>query len=75
MERKKQNNPVTSRYYSEKDFVIGAIVFLGGFKFRLLKADEYTEKYMEDNPNEFPQASIEHILEKIIKGARGFSSL
>lgn len=49
MERKKQTNPVNQKYYCEKDFVIGAIVFLGGFKFRLLKADEYTEKYMEDN--------------------------
>lgn len=49
MERKKQTNPVTSRYYTEKDFVIGATVFLVGFKFRLAKADEYTERYMEDN--------------------------
>jgi len=49
MERKKQTNPVTNRYYSEKDFVIGATVFLVGFKFMLARADEYTEKYMEDN--------------------------
>lgn len=55
--------------------MIGAIVFLGGFKFRLLKADEYTEKYMEDNSQIFPEASIEHILEKIVKGAKGHANL
>jgi hypothetical protein len=49
MERKKQTNPVSNRYYTEKDFVIGATVHLVGFKFMLVKADEYTEKYMEDN--------------------------
>jgi len=73
MERKKQTNPVTNRYYIEKDFVIGATVFLVGFKFMLLKADEYTEKYMEDNPVVFPVASIDHILDKVKKGARHFN--
>lgn len=72
MERKKQTNPVNQKYYLEKDFVIGAIVFLAGFKFRLMKADEYTEKYMEDNTQQFPEASIEHILQKIVKGANKF---
>lgn len=49
MERKKQTNPVTGRYYQEKDFVLGEVVYLVGFKFMLAKADEYTERYMEDN--------------------------
>ena len=62
MERKQQTNPVTSKYYSEKDFVLGATVYLAGFKFMLVKADEYTEKYMEDNGGIFPQASIDQLL-------------
>jgi hypothetical protein len=33
-------------------------MFLGGYKFQLVKADEYTEKYMEDNPDTFPEASL-----------------
>ena len=49
MERKKQTNPVTGKYYTEKEFILGKTVFLVGFKFLLNKADEYTEKYMEDN--------------------------
>ena len=71
MERKKQTNPTNGRYYCEKDFVLGNTVFLVGFKFMLVKADEYTEKYMEDNGQEFPEASIENIVLKIRKSAKG----
>ena len=75
MERKKQTNPVTGRYYSEKDFLIGETLFLVGFKFKLVKADEYTEKYMEDNAQVFSVASVDAIVEKIKKGGSKFSSL
>ena len=75
MERQKQTNPTNGRYYVERDFVIGQIVFLAGFKFRLCKSDEYTEKYMEDNSNIFPQASLEAIIDKMKKGARNFPNL
>lgn len=75
MERKKQTNPVTNRYYTEKDFIIGQTVFLVGFKFMLAKADEYTEKYMEDNSQVFPEASPEVIIEKIKKGAKSFPNM
>ena len=37
MERKKQTNPVTGRYYQEKEFVLGEVVYLVGFKFMLAK--------------------------------------
>ena len=46
MERKKHKSPVTQAYYEEKDFLIGKTLYLGGYKFSLVKADEYTEKYM-----------------------------
>ena len=75
MERKKQTNPTSGKYYSEKDFVLGATVFLAGFKFMLVKADEYTEKYMEDNEGTFPQASLVAIIEKMKKGSKGFATL
>ena len=75
MERQKQTNPVTGNYYTEKNFLLGQIVFLAGFKFRLVKCDEYTEKYMEDNAKVFPEASVEALVEKIKKGACNFSSL
>jgi hypothetical protein len=37
MERKKHLNPVNQKYYVEKDFLLGFTLFLGGFKFQLLK--------------------------------------
>lgn len=75
MERKKQTNPVTGKYYTEKEFILGKTVFLVGFKFLLNKADEYTEKYMEDNNNIFPEASVDELIKKIkIKGT-SFSNL
>ena len=55
--------------------MLGATVFLAGFKFMLVKADEYTEKYMEDNEGAFPQASLTAIIEKMKKGSKGFANL
>jgi len=58
MERKNHKNPVSKTNYEEKDFLIGRTMFLGGFRFQLVSADEYTEKYMEDNPDMFPEQNI-----------------
>ena len=41
----------------------------------IVKADEYIEKYMEDNTQTFPEASIEHIVENMKKAAKGHGSL
>lgn len=75
MERKKHNNPVTSGYYAERDFLIGKTVFLGGFKFNLTSADQYTEKYMGDNPDQFPEAALENIIAKIKRPYQEYGSL
>jgi hypothetical protein len=40
-----------------------------------LKADEYTEKYMEDNPDQFPEASLGRIIDKIRKNGSSYPSL
>ena len=75
MERKKHTNRANGKPYAERDFLIGRTVFLGGFKFQLVSADDYTEKYMEDNPDFFPEASIENIIAKIKKLAQNYASL
>jgi hypothetical protein len=75
MERKKHKSPVTKGYYAEKDFLIGRTVFLGGFKFQLNSADNYTDKYMGDNPDMFPETALENIIKKIKKPASQFPSL
>jgi len=75
MERKNHKNPVSGANYEEKDFLIGRTMFLGGFRFQLMSADEYTEKYMEDNPDIFPEQNIQNILSKIKKPMRNYPSL
>ena len=75
MERKAHKNPVTSTNYLEKDFLLGRTVFLGGFRFQLMSADEYTEKYMEDNPEMFPEQDLSQILNKMKKKAAQFPTL
>lgn len=75
LERKKHKNPVSGAYYEEKDFLLGTVIYVGGWKFMLCKADEYTEKYFEDNPEVFPEASIDHVLTKVRKGAKNYASM
>ena len=75
MERKMHKNPVSGNNYQESDFLIGRTIFLGGFRFQLVSADEYTEKYMEDNPDMFPEQNIQNILAKIKKQASKYPSL
>ena len=75
MERKKQTNPVTGRYYQEKEFVLGEVVYLVGFKFMLAKCDEQTERYMEDNADIYPQASVPILMNKIKKAGAAHASL
>jgi hypothetical protein len=75
MERKKQRSEVSNNYYTERDFTIGRTVALAGFKFMLISCDEYTEKYMEDNGDVFPEASLRAIIKKIKAPARNYPSL
>lgn len=75
MDRKKHRDPVTGDYYYEKHFLIGATIYLAGFKFKLMQADEYTEKYMEENPDQFPEANCARIIHKIKKGSNNFASM
>ena len=76
MERKKHNHPYNEKQYlNERDFQIGNLIILNGFKFMLVKADEYTLKYMEDNPETFPGASVHAIANRIRRGHTKFPSI
>ena len=50
-------------------------VFLGGFKFMLTSSDDYTEKYMQDNGDIFPEASFKAIIAKIKAPAKNYPDL
>jgi hypothetical protein len=41
----------------------------------LVSCDHYTEKYMEDNSDVFPEASLANIIRKIKAGAKANESL
>jgi hypothetical protein len=68
LERKTHKNPANGRNYVEKDFLVGKTVYLGGWKFQLLLADEYTEKYMLDNEEVFPESNLDAVMNKIKSG-------
>jgi hypothetical protein len=75
LERNRHKNPVNGQFYTEKDLTIGTLLILNSFKFRLLECDEYTEKYMEENPEDFPQAQFSNIIEKLKAGAKKFGNI
>ena len=65
MERKKHKNPFSKKYYNEKDFAIGSTIYLNSFIFNLIESDEYTKKYMRDNPDIFTDSNLQAILKRI----------
>jgi len=75
MERAQHKNPATNSAYSESDFAIGKTIYLNGYRFQIQSLDEYTEKYMEDNAETFPQSNVQYVLNKIKEGAGAFPSL
>ncbi|GLV41435.1 EF-hand domain containing 1.1 [Carabus blaptoides fortunei] len=52
-------------YYEPYHMFIGATLNINGFIFVLTDADEYALRYMELHPNEFPQANINIIMDKV----------
>jgi hypothetical protein len=55
-ERSKKRNPATGQFFLLADFYAGATVELNGVPFLISKADDYTLKYMEENPDLFTKA-------------------
>merc|ERR1719174_1980959 len=51
-------NPATGKNFKPSDFFVGGHVTLSAMPFRIVRADEYTLKFMESNPDLFPQSSI-----------------
>jgi hypothetical protein len=74
LERKKHKNPISGKFYCEKDFQIGETVSLGGYNFQLMRADEFTHNYMSERANVFKGASAENVINKIKKAAGNFQS-
>ena len=65
IERQRCKNPYTKKYYTEKDFITGNVVYINKFIFKLLESDEYTKKYMIDNPEVFKDSNITHVVGRL----------
>ena len=65
LERQRIKNPYTHKYYTEKDFSIGNLIYVNTYIFKLIQSDEYTRKYMRDNPEVFRDSDMNAIYERI----------
>jgi len=54
--------------------MIGESVTLANYKFQLLKADEFTLRFMRENPEIFPECDLTKILDKLKSKSKNFNS-
>jgi hypothetical protein len=64
-QRRMHKNPFTKKFYNEKDFSVGCTMYLNSFIFKLLNNDEYTKKYMRENPEVFTDSNIDSIVSRL----------
>ena len=61
-EKQRVKNPYTNKYYTEKDFVLGNLIYVNKYTFKLIEMDEYTRKYMVSNPevlmNQYMESTV-----------------
>lgn len=61
------NNVTLSEYYKAQDLFIGQKVNFNTHKFTIIDADEYTFKYMESHPDEFPKSNLKTLVGQLHK--------
>jgi hypothetical protein len=64
-ERSRKRNEATGEWYKPQDFCVGATVILNSVPFKILRADEYTLKFMEEFKAAFPVADMDTIASKL----------
>ena len=64
-EKQRVKNPYTKEYYTEKDFVLGNLIYVNKYTFKLIEMDEYTKKYMISNKEIFRDADIKNVVDRI----------
>ena len=72
LERQRIKNPYTHKYYTEKDFSIGNLIYVNNYIFKLIQSDEYTRKYMEGNSDIFIDSNIKNVISRIRIGSNNF---
>lgn len=74
MERRKVINPNTGKYYTDKEFYIGATIYINKYIFKLVTCDDYTKHYMRDNCEDFHDSNIDKIIRRIQKESAAYKS-
>ncbi|OQS07881.1 EF-hand domain-containing protein [Thraustotheca clavata] len=75
LERGVQKNPSTGQPFRKSDFYVGARIPVVGRIFLLENMDEYSAKYMEANPSDFPFADQTKATNKILNALRSSPQL
>jgi len=74
LEKRQHKKPDTTQYYNAKDFRLGETLTLTNYRFQLLRADEFTNKYMKENVETFPEANIDFVLDKLFSYRKNFKN-
>ena len=72
LERQRIKNPYTHKYYNEKDFTIGNLIYINTYIFKLIQNYEYAKKYMENNSDNFMDSDIRNVVSKIKIKSKSF---
>ena len=70
LERQRIKNPYTHKYYNEKDFTIGNLIYINTYIFKLIQNYEYAKKYMENNSDNFMDSDIRKDVSRIRIGRK-----
>eukprot|EP00753_Platysulcus_tardus_P019701 PLAT7443.1.p2 GENE.PLAT7443.1~~PLAT7443.1.p2 ORF type:complete len:821 (+),score=484.69 PLAT7443.1:99-2561(+) len=68
------NNPEAAeglRPFAPQDFFVGAVVEFMRHRFRIFETDNFTLRYMEGHPSEFPMSDSDIIYGKLMRRLRG----
>ena len=65
LQRQQTMNAKTKKLFKPSDFYIGARVVISGRTFELIEAAPHTLSIMEAHSNEFPEASVENVANKL----------
>jgi hypothetical protein len=64
---RRTNNPDTGRPFEPEEFYVGALVKICCMPMRIIRADEWSLKHMETDPETFPQSAIHLIVPRLTK--------
>lgn len=58
LERQRVKNPSTEEFFKPADFFVGAKITINSYDFEVVEADQFTAKFMDNNPEVFGNPSI-----------------